>query len=84
MKFKGLLLKSKKFICYFGYSCRKDRLVKSIFSKDKINVVFFAVNVGMWKSDGLFRLLLTDKRFNPVIVSFLLKQNSNEYKKRIQ
>ena len=68
----------------FCYGRRKETIAKHIFSKPKINVLFFAVNVGMWKNDGLFQYLLKDERFNPIIVSFLLNHNSKEYWRKVQ
>lgn len=68
----------------FCYEQRKSAIAKRVFSKPQINVIFFAVNVGMWKNDGLFQFLLKNKRFNPVIVSFLLGHNSKEYWRKVQ
>lgn len=37
--------------------------------KKRVNVVFLAMNPDMWKYDGLYRKLLKDDRFNPIIVT---------------
>ena len=63
---------------------KKPRILKGIRQKDKVNVVFFAVNVGMWKYDGFFSLLQKEERFNPVIVSYLYPSDDKEYQLRVQ
>lgn len=60
------------------------RILKRIKLKDRVNVVFFAFNVDMWKYDGFFRLLLGDERFNPVIVPLLLPEDREEFRIRQQ
>lgn len=59
-------------------------ILEKVKNKDKINIVFFVVNVGMWKSDALFQLLLKDNRFNPCVISFLYPYDSVEYQKYVQ
>lgn len=68
----------------FNYKRRQASIQNSIGSKSHVNVVFFAVNVGMWKNDGLFQLLLKDEHFHPVVISFLLRQNTMDYWKNTQ
>lgn len=41
---------------------------KAVGKKDKIEVVFFAVNVMMWRYQGVYELLSKDSRFNCHIV----------------
>ena len=68
----------------FIYSLWKDKLVKSISSKEQINIVFFVLYEGMWKNDILVRLLLEDKRFNPYIVSCPYPSHPYEFSKNNQ
>lgn len=44
------------------------RQVKTISSKDRINVLFFVLFESVWKLERLYYLLKSDKSFNPTIV----------------
>jgi len=78
--FYWLLLKYK----IRSYNRRKPLILQNVFNKPKIKVVFFTINVGMWKSDRLFQLLLDSERFEPYIVSFLYSFDNEEYRKYVQ
>ncbi len=52
------------------YDRRLPAIEDAVFSKDKIKVVFFVINLGMWKNDKLFRMFLDSDRFDPYIVTF--------------
>ena len=43
-------------------------IAKKVGKKDKIEVVFFAMNVPMWRYEGVYKLLSMDNRFNCHIV----------------
>lgn len=60
------LVMSKLEVYYFNrsYYCVIDKLKK----KKKIRVAFFLVHSSVWKYDELFRLMLADERFDPVVV----------------
>lgn len=74
-----------KMMCHVEkYNIRKAKLLRDITKKDRIRVVFFTINVGMWKCDELFKYLLNDSRFDPVVISFLLPMDSVEYMKSVQ
>ena len=62
----------------------KGCILRRVRRQEKVNVVFFAVNVAMWKYDGFFKLLLEDPRFNPVIVSYLYPGDGEEYRRFVQ
>lgn len=66
------------------YRRRYPIILDTIKKKERINVVFFVMNIGMWKSDYLFSLLMKDTRFNPCIVSFFYPNDSIEYQKYVQ
>ena len=51
---------------------------KRIGKKDKIEVVFFAFNVAMWRYQGVYDLLSRDKRFNCHIVLTINVLSSKE------
>ena len=71
-----------------GVSGRKNlkKDISEIFSiQAKINyIVFFVINMGMWKSDELFAHLLADNRYEPYAMSFLYPTDSVEYRKYVQ
>ena len=69
---------------YLYYKKRIPRLTHKIFSKDKIKVVFFPINIGMWKNDYLFELFMNHPRFEPYIISFFVPVDSPDYQKRNQ
>lgn len=47
------------------------KLVREKSSKERLTVVFFAINEPMWKFDGLFRLMQKSARFRPIAVPAL-------------
>ncbi len=53
----------------FKYNLRKSQIQAKIAHKPQIKVVFFVLYDNMWKSDGLFQLLMDDEKFNPYIIS---------------
>ncbi len=42
--------------------------IERLRTKDVINVFFLAMNVSMWKYDGVFRLMKKHSRFRPIVV----------------
>lgn len=44
-------------------------LVRRTRNKDKINVIFLAMNTDMWRYDGVYRRLSSDPRYSPLIVT---------------
>lgn len=71
-------------LSFYYYQIRLPNLTKDIFSKEKIKVVFFPINIGMWKNDYLFDLLLKHPRFEPYIVSFFVPSDPSDYQKSNQ
>lgn len=77
----GRLVKFRKY-CYYSIKVRRiEQRVKSNFPK---RIVFFTINLGMWKYDDLFEKLLKDDAFDPIIVSFLYPYDSVEYRMSVQ
>ena len=68
---------------YYNWLCR-PLILRRIRKQDRITVVFFVINVAMWKYDGFFALLRKDPRFNPVIVSFFHPDDTEEYRRYVQ
>lgn len=66
-----------------AYNSRLPEKVALVAAKDRIKVVFYVLNLGMWKSDRLFRLLRQDSRFSPVIVPYLHEKDSPEYNREM-
>lgn len=60
----------------------KGKALKRVQDKARkgqtLNVIFFVLNLGMWKYESLFKLLLKDKRFNPIIIPYPLLWQSSE------
>lgn len=59
-------------------------LEQTIAKKEKIRIIFFVINMGMWKCDELFARLLADDRYEPYAMSFLYPTDSLEYRKYVQ
>lgn len=78
-KYTAMYLKYKYYTLFLLPSIKK-RLAK----KEKLNILFFVIDLSMWKADALFQELLKDSRYNPIIVSFLYPNQSLEYQKRTQ
>lgn len=73
-----------KYIKYRYYQFREPYIIERIKKKDEIKVLFFVINLGMWKLDSLVELLLQDKRFKPLIVSYIYPKDSMEYRDYVQ
>lgn len=52
--------------------------VRKVAQKDKIEVVFFAINLAMWRYQGVYELLSREERFNCHIVLTAARQFSQE------
>ena len=50
------------------YRAHVGRIIESVRQKGRIRVAFLTVNLSMWKCEELFRLLLEDDLFDPVMV----------------
>lgn len=59
-----------KWIRTWYYLRRYDKILNNIRQKSKIRIVFFVVNLSMWKYETLVRLLLRNPRFEVRIIPF--------------
>ncbi len=66
-----VLLKIRRMLLIFYYQCYQPSILRRIRMQDKIRVVFFLSNLSQWKYDSLFKLLLHNERYEPIIVPFL-------------
>lgn len=80
----NLYIVVKKILVYFICTIIGNRILTRIRKKPKKKVIFFAINLGMWKFDELFKLLLNSKEFDPYIVSFLYPEDSPNYQEWVQ
>ena len=69
---------------YHWYVRRKQAICNQVFSKPRIKVVFFVLNLGMWKNNNLVRLLMNDSRFDPYVVSFFAVEDNVEFQQACQ
>lgn len=44
------------------------RIIRRVSKKERVNVIFIAINVSMWRYDGVYRRMRKDPRFNPRIL----------------
>ena len=82
-----ILYKYRDIILYINilrYKLYYKKICRRIKSKDKVNIVFFAINVGMWKNDNFVKLLMKELHYNPIVVSYLYPHDTEEYKKQQQ
>ena len=68
----------------FLYNRRLPELERQVFGKKRIKVVFFVINLGMWKNDKLFRLFMESDRFDPYIVFFPQRRDSPDQMRAVQ
>ena len=70
---------------YYNYTCRKTKIIRRIESNPgQIKIVFFVINISMWKLDSLYEKFRNDKRFSPHIISFFVPSDSEDYTRRNQ
>ena len=69
---------------YRMYIRRKQIICDNVFSKPKIKVVFFVLNLGMWKNDNLLRLMMNNPRFDPYVISFFSVEDTIAFKQACQ
>ena len=50
------------------YNARRSNIIRLIRKKKKVRVAFMTVNLSMWRCEELFRLLMADDVFDPVMV----------------
>lgn len=78
-KYTVMYLKYRYYTLFLQPSIEK-RLAK----KEKLNVLFFVIDLSMWKADALFQELLLDPHYNPIVVSFLYPNQSIKNQERTQ
>ena len=66
------------------YNRRKENIIRKIKEHKHLNVVFFPMNISMWKYDDLVSLLLKHPDVTTYIVPLLLPVNSTDYNKKLQ
>lgn len=57
-------------------------LEKKMHEKDNVTVVFFVMNLSMWKLDRMYALMQCSHRFRPIIVMVRCSQYSDDESKR--
>lgn len=67
---KGKQHRHKELLKAREYLKQQDAILDRIKAKPVKRILFFVVNMGMWKYDGLIQLMKRDSRFDIVIVSF--------------
>lgn len=73
--FRGVAIKA--YLNYF-YPAILHHRAKKVGRKNKIEVVFFAINLAMWRYQGVYELLSQDEHFNCHIVLTGARQYSRE------
>jgi len=52
----------------YQFQSRYPKILKKLKDKERIKVAFFLINCSVWKCDKLFRLMLENEKFDPIIV----------------
>ena len=65
-KIRSIKLGDILFICY--YRLKINSIRNKISQFEKVKVVFIAMDVAMWKYDGLYQIMKKHPRFDPVIL----------------
>ena len=63
---------------------QKPCILQRVKDTPRKKVLFLLINLGMWKSNKLFELLLEDPRFDPYIVTTFIPGDTADYKKYVQ
>lgn len=66
------------------YNKNQSNIIEYISHKESIRIIFFVYNLGMWKYEGLMKLLLAHPRFEPIIIPYVMPENRNEFNKQNQ
>ena len=66
------------------YKKYKVQTLLRIKKSKRIKIVFFPINIGMWKNDYLFEKFLADPRFDPYVISFFVPVDNIDYQRRNQ
>ena len=67
---------------FYYYKLKINSIKKRLIGKDKLNVVFILMDLSMWKYEGLFKIMLNDNRFNPLIlIAPRINQDNEDIKK---
>ena len=53
---------------YKAVERQHKRLKEKLKGREKLNVVFMALDVALWRYQSIYELMVTDARFNPTIV----------------
>ena len=72
---------------YFVYTYNKKdkiRILNRIRKQDRVTIFFLVINIGMWKSNKLFKKLLENRKFEPYIVTSFIPGDTPEYKEYVQ
>lgn len=78
-KHKDILIKKA-----YLYNQKKNIIINTIKEKDIKKILFFVLNMGMWKYDGLIKLLIDNPNFEVTVVSFDMPQLNKENSKKEQ
>lgn len=67
---KLLILKHRLYVKYLilTQNLRHKRAIKRLQNKERIKVAFFAIHSSVWKYDHLYRLMIEDPLFDPIII----------------
>lgn len=66
------------------YNLHRNRIIESLRGKDRLRVAFFVVNLSMWKCESLFRMMMSDPRYDPVLVPMPRPMFNQEAEKQEQ
>ena len=80
-KLQSIKLKDIFFI--YGYRLKINTIINNISKFEKVKVVFIAMDIAMWKYDGLYQLMENHPRFDPVIL-IAPRINQNEHRRKIR
>lgn len=65
-----------------AYTKNRQSIINHIRTKKSINILFFVFTLGMWKYDGLMKLISKRTDIKAIIVPFVMPQNDLAFSKR--
>jgi len=65
---RNIYVQQKKKVLSLKMQRRHKKMLISVAEKEKIKVVFFAIHESVWKVDSVFKYMLEDELFDPVVL----------------
>lgn len=76
MRFLAYPILNLSFVLWLYRLVALPMIIRRVRAERRVKVVFLTINPDMWRYDGLFRKLLEDERFEPMILTAMRNNDS--------